>query len=336
VLTVHNAGFQGRFPAATLAELGLEGSGAALDAAGSVNFLKAGLAYADVVTTVSPRHAEELRTTLGGFGLHEDFHGLQDRLVGVLNGIDLERWDPATDPAIATRYSATDLSGKQICKALVQREAGLNERPNAPLLAMSARIVEQKGLDLVLGGTFDLVEQAQFVFLGKGEARYESELRRRAGATPDRIAFLPEFTDVLEHRVLAGADMLLMPSLYEPCGLTQMRAQRYGTLPVVRRVGGLVDTVEDGVTGFQFDEYSVAGLAAALHRAIAVYRNEAEWRALMRRAMARDVGWDRAAEQYRTIYGRVLASRGVARSPESTADRRRLARASVARAVLAG
>jgi starch synthase len=335
VLTVHNAGFQGRFPACTAADIGLGGPGAAGGEPDGFNFLKAGIAHTDVVTTVSPNHADELRTTLGGFGLHEDFIGLQDRLVGVLNGIDVRRWDPGTDPAIAARYSAGDLSGKQRCKAALQRETGLPERADVPLCAMSARMVEQKGLSLVLGGMLDRVEDAQFVFLGMGEARYEMQLRQRASAMPERVAYLPAFTDDLEHRVLAGGDVLLMPSLYEPCGLTQMRAQRYGTVPVVRRVGGLVDTVEDGVTGFQFEEYSVAALTAAVQRAAALYRDDAEWRSLMQRAMERDVGWDRAAAAYRAVYARAFDARGAARSAPAVGRRRATRRPAPASVALA-
>jgi len=315
VLTVHNAGFQGRFPLATLADLGLP-----LAPDGEVNFLRAGLAYADLVTTVSSTHALELRTALGGFGLHEVFLGLQDRLVGVLNGIDLDRWNPATDPAIVARYSAADLSGKAACKAALQTTWGLLERPDVAIVAMSARLVEQKGLDLVLASVPGLVEEAQFVFLGQGEPRYEAGLRGLAAAAPGRVAVLPEFNDVLEHRLLAGADMLLMPSLYEPCGLTQMRAQRYGTLPVVRRVGGLGETVVDGETGFVFNEYSEPALTTVLRRAIGEYRC-VQWQPRMRAAMACDFGWDRAAERYDAAYARALRVRGSRRALAPEAER---------------
>ncbi|MBI4419362.1 MAG: glycogen synthase, partial [Gemmatimonadetes bacterium] len=247
VLTVHNAGFQGHFARESLDEVGLPDSlydWRWLEWFGRVNWLKGGLAFADFATTVSSTHAHELRTEVGGFGLHEAFIALKDRFVGILNGIDVDIWDPAIDPHIPRTYTVDDLSGKQRCKAALQRAYGLPQRARTPLLGMSARLVSQKGLDLILGAHFLWAADAQFIFLGTGEERYESALREIAAAVPDQVAVETDFTDEREHRLLAGADVLLMPSLYEPCGLTQMRAQRYGALPVGRRVGGLADTIE--------------------------------------------------------------------------------------------
>jgi starch synthase len=265
------------------------------------------MAFADFVTTVSPTHAHELRTEAGGFGLHDAFIGLKDRFVGILNGIDTTIWDPSADPHIPSTYSAADLSGKAACKAALQRTYGLPERPRTALLGMSARLVSQKGLDLILGGLALMQVDAQFVFLGSGEARYHSALSEIAAAASDRVAVDFDFTDVREHQLLAGADILLMPSLYEPCGLTQMRAQRYGALPLGRRVGGLADTVEDEETGFLFDVYAPAALDRAIHRALALYEERDAWERHMRQAMARDFSWSCSVPRYLDVYRRARA-----------------------------
>ncbi|MBI3081511.1 MAG: glycosyltransferase, partial [Gemmatimonadetes bacterium] len=187
--------------------------------------------------------------------------------------------------------TADDLTGKQRCKAALQRAYGLPQRARTPLLGMSARLVSQKGLDLILGAHFLWAADAQFVFLGQGEKRYETALREIAAGVPDRVAVETNFTDEREHRLLAGADVLLMPSLYEPCGLTQMRAQRYGALPVGRRTGGLADTIEDEETGFLFDDYTPAALEQAVRRALGLYEEREAWERHMRQAMARDFSW---------------------------------------------
>jgi starch synthase len=316
VLSVHNGGFQGHFAPETMADLGIAPDLYTWDVFewySRMNVLKGGLAFSDLAVTVSPTHAQELRTPEGGFGLHEKFIELGDRLVGILNGIDPDAWNPATDPVIAAHYSREDLSGKRRCKAALQQACGLPQQAHTPVFGMSARLVAQKGLDIVLGADLLSMDDLQFVFLGSGERRYERALASLALAAPDRIAVEFNFTDRLEHRLLAGADALLMPSLYEPCGLTQMRAQRYGTVPVARRVGGLADSIEDGVTGLLFDEYTAEGLTDALQRAAAQYRDRAAWRALVRRAMAQRFGWQASAEQYLEVYRRALASRPASR-----------------------
>jgi starch synthase len=311
VLSVHNAAFQGSFPPETVDDLGLPRElydTRVLEAYGRMNFLKGGLSCCDLAVTVSPNHALELRTREGGFGLHGMFEALGDRLAGVANGIDVEIWDPAADAAIPSRYTRGDLSGKARCKAGLQRSCGLLETPSTTLFAMCTRLAEQKGLDLVLGA--DLLGQgdAQFVFVGHGEERYERALAGLAASAPDRIAFRPDFSDGLEHRLLAGADALLMPSLYEPCGLTQMRAQRYGTIPVARRVGGLVDTIDDGVTGFLFDDYARESFVAGVRLAATRHADGDRWREMVRQAMTRDFGWGAAAEQYVALYRRTRAT----------------------------
>lgn len=306
VLSVHNAGYQGMFGPEILDPLGLPPETyhwSRMEYYGKINWLKGGLAYADWVTTVSPTHAYELRTPAGGFGLHDFFIALGDRLVGILNGIDQDLWDPAHDLVIPVRYSCDDLSGKAECKADLQKAAGLPVNPGVPLVCMTARLARQKGFDLILGdGMLYRMHGAQFIFLGEGDPGYQHALAEVARTIPDRVAAYFEFTEEREHRLLAGADVLLMPSQYEPCGLTQMRAQRYGALPVVRRVGGLSDTVEDQVTGFVFDDFTTHALEVALRRAFALYPDRAGWERHMREAMGRDFGWERSARRYLALY----------------------------------
>jgi starch synthase len=313
VLSVHNAGYQGHFPEWTMPEIGLPYAlynHRQLEWYGRLNLLKGGLVFSDLVITVSPTHAHELRTTKGGFGLDGVFVALRDRLVGIVNGIDQEVWDPAHDVFIPRRYTADNLAGKKRCRVALQRATGLS-RWQAPIFALTARLVAQKGLDLILGDPGYFAFDAQYVFLGHGEERYEDMLTELAERAPSRIAVKLDFTDEFEHLLLAGADLCLMPSLYEPCGLTQMRAQRYGTIPVARRVGGLADTIEDGVTGFLFDDYTPADFMRAAMRAVDQYRETDSWEDMMREAMARDFGWEKSAARYITVYRRVLSQAAI-------------------------
>ncbi|CAN5800273.1 glycogen synthase GlgA [soil metagenome] len=308
VLSVHNAGYQGHFPESAMTELGLPPAlynHRQLEWHGRVNLLKGGLVFSDLAITVSPTHAHELRTEKGGFGLDGVFVAMRDRLVGIVNGIDQDVWDPATDPIIPRRYTADSLTGKKRCRITLQRATGLS-RWQAPIFALTARLVSQKGLDLILGDPGYFAFDAQYVFLGHGDEHYEAMLTELAERAPSRIAVKLDFTDEFEHLLLSGADMCLMPSLYEPCGLTQMRAQRYGTIPVARRTGGLADTIEDGVTGFLFDDYTPADFMRAAMRAVDQYRDGDGWEAMMREAMGRDFGWDKSAARYLTVYRRVL------------------------------
>jgi starch synthase len=311
VLTVHNAGYQGHFRTEALADIGLPWdtyNHHQMEWYGRVNLLKGGMAFADAVTTVSPSHAHELRTPAGGFGLHDHFISLRERFVGIVNGIDQGEWDPETDPYITARFSADDLSGKKRCKAALQRIFGLPQRARTPIFGMSARMVYQKGLDLILGSPRFLSLDAQFLFLGQGEKKYIDALSELAQRAPGRIGVETNFTSKQEHRLLAGADILVMPSQYEPCGLTQMRAQRYGALPVARKVGGLADTIEDGITGFLFDSFTTPDFLNACVRAIDHYNHPPVWQAMQREAMSRDFGWERSAARYLDLYRRVLQS----------------------------
>jgi starch synthase len=309
VLTVHNAGYQGHFPPEMMSDLGLPSSlynWRQLEWYGRVNMLKGGLVFADAVTTVSQTHAHELRTPAGGFGLDGVFRALRDRFIGITNGIDQRRWNPVSDRVIYCHYSAEALDGKERCRIALQQETGLRPMSGVPIFAMTARLVSQKGLDLILGDPGYFALDAQFLFLGAGEPRYEAALSAIAARAPSRISVQLRFTEDLEHKLLAGADMCLMPSQYEPCGLTQMRAQRYGTLPIARRVGGLADTIEDNVTGFLFDDYDAADFMRAAVRAVDQYKDPEAWRNMMREAMARDFGWEQSAAKYLNLYRRVV------------------------------
>ncbi|MEO8449641.1 MAG: glycogen/starch synthase [Gemmatimonadota bacterium] len=312
VLSVHNAGYQGHYSPSLLPELGLPWelfNYKQLEWYGKVNLLKGGLAFADAVVTVSPNHSKELRTPEGGFGLQEVFASLGERFTGILNGIDTGDWNPETDRQIAAHFSADDLSGKVACKLALQEHFRLRRDPKVAVFSMAARLVTQKGLDIVLGGSGMFGLDAQFVFIGAGEARFEHALHSLAGMMPDKVAVDTDFTDELEHILIGGADFLLMPCQYEPCGLTQMRAQRYGVAPVVRRVGGLADTVEDGVTGFVFDPYENDALLGAALRGLDTYRNPAEWRRMTHAAMGRDYSWERSVASYLAVYRRVVMER---------------------------
>ncbi|MFI5311411.1 MAG: glycogen synthase [Gemmatimonadales bacterium] len=305
VLSVHNAGYQGHFPQAAMQELGLPWELWRLDRLewyGHLNMLKGGLTMCDVAVTVSPTHAEELRTVEGGFGLDDTFRQLGSRLVGICNGIDQGVWDPATDTAISAHYARTDLAGKAACKDALQRTLGLPRRTDVPLIAMTARLVKQKGFDIILTSRRVRELDAQFVFLGTGEPWYHAALADLVRERPQAVAVEFGFTDILEHRLIAGADILLMPSLYEPCGLTQMRAQRYGALVIGRRVGGIRDTVEDGSTGFLFDAFDASALDAAFDRAVACFADRKAWARMVRCAMEMDFGWERSAALYGEAY----------------------------------
>jgi len=310
VLSVHNAAFHGHFSPEILRVIGLPDwlyDWPYLEWYGRVNYLKGGMAFADAVATVSPNHAAELRSAVGGFGLQEAFRALGDRLVGIVNGIDQTLWDPEHDSHLPVPYWIADLSGKRRCKASIQRAFGLPQHQDTPLCGMTGRLVTQKGLDLVVGNASLLSTGAQFVFSGHGEPRFETALTDMAAHSHQRMGVKIQFSERLAHRLIAGSDFFLVPSLYEPCGLTQMEAQRMGTIPIARRVGGLADTVEDGVTGFQFDAFEPRALADAVRRAIAVYRRPLRWERMIHEAMVRDFSWGPSAAAYTALYRRVVA-----------------------------
>jgi starch synthase len=309
VLSVHNAGYQGHFPASMLNDCGIPPEVYTYHHAewyGRINFLKTGLTFADMVVTVSPTHAQELRTAGGGFGVHEVFQQLGNRFTGITNGIDQSVWDPAVDDQITATYTVDDPSNKAKCKAALQRSFGLPQRRRTPLFGFTGRMVTQKGLDLMLNSHLVWNLDAQFVFLGAGESRYEDALLALARARPKHVGVQLDFTDRLEHRLMAGADLFLMPSQYEPCGLTQLRAQRYGALPIGRRVGGIADTVEDDATGFLFDEFTPGALDWGMSRALTRFADPLQWAPRMITAMRRDFSWELAAQRYAVVYRRAI------------------------------
>jgi len=316
VLTIHNLGFQGIFPSRDWPLLGLDPSFFTppfLEFFGQINFLKGALIFADKITTVSPSYAREIMTSEQGFGLEGVLRQRAADLVGILNGIDDQRWNPWTDPLIARRYGANSLSGKAHCKRSLQLTFGLPDRQGSALIAMISRLTAQKGFDLVQAIFDRLMERnVQFVLLGTGERRYEEFFRAQAARYPDRVGARIGFDEVLAHQIEAGADLLLMPSLYEPCGLNQMFSLRYGTLPIVRAVGGLKDSVEPydagaGTgTGFVFEPYDPQALLDTIDRALSVFRNERAWKALCRRAMSMDFSCEKSAKQYLDLYAQLV------------------------------
>lgn len=310
VYTVHNLAYQGLFPHEDSALLGLSAtfmSPAGLEYHGQLSFMKAGLKFADRITTVSPTYAHEIATHEFGCGLDGVIRSRGAAVSGILNGIDHEVWNPAADPAIAQRYDASQPQGKAACKAALQRESGLAEDPDTPLLLALSRLSSQKGLDLILSALPQILEQgAQLVVQGAGEPALEAAFRMAAAAHPGRVAVTIGYDEGRAHRVMAGADLIVVPSRFEPCGLTQLYGLRYGTLPVVRRVGGLADTVvdaaDDRATGFHFEHAAAGELAQAVRRAIAAWREPAQRRRMMSQAMAQDFSWHGPARQYLKLY----------------------------------
>jgi starch synthase len=317
VFTIHNLAFQGVFPATELAELDLDQDlyqEPALEYWGGISFLKGGINFADKITTVSPRYAQEILTPEFGFGFDGILMRRKRDLIGILNGIDTDRWDPEHDPHLPAPYSSRNLEAKALAKAALLREMGLpagGPELERPVIGMVSRLVDQKGLDLVPPVAEALMQLgAAFTVVGTGEPRYEAFWRRMASGHPDRVAAVIGFSEGLAHLVEGGADMFLMPSRFEPCGLNQMYSLRYGTVPIVRAVGGLDDTVQDydprtrKGTGFKFREYTPDAMLAAIRRALDVFTRPAEWRTLQAAGMGADHSWDASAREYVKVYRR--------------------------------
>ena len=314
VLTIHNLGFQGVFPAGHFALTGLPSqlfTPAGLEFYGSVNLLKGGLIFADALTTVSPTYSREIQTPEFGCGLEGVIRARQHVLHGIVNGIDAETWNPSKDPYLSAPYSLSDMSGKVTCKVALQRELGLH-RQKIPLLGVIARLTSQKGIDLVLEVIPELLElRVQMAILGTGETRYEEQVRQWADRYPGRIALRNLFDEGLAHRIEAGADLFIMPSRYEPCGLSQLYSLRYGTVPIVRQTGGLADTVvnytprsikEGRATGFSFTDTNSSSLLTCLLLALSVYRRKTEWQRIVATGMRQDLSWARSAETYARLF----------------------------------
>ncbi len=311
VFTIHNLAYQGQrsvrtLPLAGLTEGGLPEDGMGPGIAGSFNFMARGILFSDVVTTVSPTYAQEIMTTEYGERLDGLLRSKRDRVTGILNGIDPVAFDPATDPQLAANYDVSDVSGKRACKVALQQEVGLDVNEHRPLLGIVSRLVEQKGLDL-LGQVIPSLMQhtdAQLVVLGSGNANLQFVMHQHARAHRGRVATRIGFDAALAQRVYAGSDAFLMPSRFEPCGLGQMIALRYGSVPIARATGGLNDTVREGFegNGFRFHPYDAGHFADAIGRALYTYRDPESWALLRARGMREDNSWDHAAQQYSGVY----------------------------------
>ena len=322
VLTIHNLAFQGRFPRDLLGAIGLPDAAFTLDGVeyyGEIGYLKAGILFADAITTVSPTYATEIASETGGMGLGGLLAGRGDDLVGILNGIDTEVWNPATDALLPRRYDAGDPCARATNKAALQAAFGLEPLPDAPLFGVVSRLSEQKGLDLLLGALPDLCAAgAQLALIGTGEAWLEDGFRTAAARYPGQVGCRIAYDEATAHLVQAGCDALLVPSRFEPCGLTQLCALRYGAVPVVARTGGLADTVVDAneaavragaATGFVFAPIDPSGFAAVIRRVLAGYRDVPAWQAMQRAGMRADVSWDRPAQDYAALYRRLAERR---------------------------
>jgi len=317
VFTIHNNGYQGVFGAGVLPDLGLQGTEHHLHQGdlehGHINFLKTGMLYADLVTTVSPTYAREIQTPEYGVGLDELLRARRHTVAGILNGVDYQEWNPATDPLIPANYSPGDMRGKAECKRVLQEKLGLEVQAGRPLVGIVSRLVAQKGLDLVERVIPHLLAQRDFgmAILGSGEPRYEQFFHWLQQRFPGRVCFYRGYNTPLAHQIEAGADLFLMPSLYEPCGLNQMYSLKYGTVPVVRETGGLADSVvqidagNSSGTGVLFRDYDASGLAWAVNRGLDLYAKPKLWPKLVANGMAQDFSWERQGAIYVDHYHRL-------------------------------
>ncbi|HEY0956932.1 MAG TPA: glycogen synthase GlgA [Roseateles sp.] len=319
VFTVHNLAYQGLFPADRFSDLGLPPAHYAVEGVefyGQVSFMKAGLHFADAITTVSPGYAREIQTPEQGCGLDGLLRHRADALQGILNGVDYGLWSPVRDRSLARPFDADRPEGKADCKAALQRECGLDVKPEAPLFGIVSRLTEQKGLPLVLQALDDLLDAGgQLVVLGSGDARLEAEFAAAAARRPGQVAHRTGMDEGLAHRIYAGSDVVLVPSRFEPCGLTQLYGLSYGALPLVHRVGGLADTVVDTTledlaagtaTGFVFNAFTPDAYRRALRRAFALWSRPQYWARVRDAAMRQRFGWDEAARRYVEVYDGLL------------------------------
>ena len=332
LFTIHNMGYQGLFPPEALDSFGLGRdmfTPGGIEFYGRVNLLKAGLVFSDLLNAVSRRYSREIQTEEFGLGLDGVLRARSKDVFGILNGIDQEEWDPATDQYLAARYDHRDLAGKAACKADLQRAVGLRADPAAPLFGVISRLAEQKGMDLVADSLETILEVGgQFVLLGTGEPALEDRFRAAAVANPGRVAAVIGFDLALSHKIEAGADFFLMPSRYEPCGLNQMYSLRYGTIPIVRATGGLDDTVipynrrtGEG-NGLKFEAATADALCLAICRAAALYRNPAARQHLIANGMRGDFSWDRSAREYEALYREAARRRALSAQAEVPGMRR--------------
>ncbi|MFQ5441727.1 MAG: glycogen synthase GlgA [Thermodesulfobacteriota bacterium] len=317
VFTIHNAAYQGLFPAALYGELGIGRAlfvSEGLEAWGKLNLLKAGAAFADIITTVSPGYSVELQTPEYGCGLDGLFKKRSGALFGVLNGVDYGQWNPETDPLIPANYCPADMSGKSKCRMELLKRFGLKTGRGAPVMGMVSRIAEQKGFDILIEAIPRIMKMdTGVVILGSGDKKYEKLLGGLAKKYPGRLGVQMGFDDKLAHLIEAGSDIFLMPSRYEPCGLNQIYSLKYGTVPVVRATGGLKDTVREfpspRATGFKFKEYSSEALAGKVKEALTLFQDKKKWKALQASAMAEDFSWESSARKYIELYKAAIKNR---------------------------
>jgi starch synthase len=318
VLTIHNAGYQGWFPPQTMEKLLLPWDMFTFDKLeqyDTVDYLKGGIVYADAITTVSQKYAEEIQTAEFGNGLEGVLRQRSGDLFGILNGVDYDEWNPATDSHIAAHYSADNLAGKKECRRDLLHAFGLEGiSDDTAVIGVVSRFATQKGFDFIVEIMDKLVQEDMvLVILGNGEEYYERLLTEMASRYPAKVRVQIKFDDVMAHKIEAGADIFLMPSRYEPGGLNQIYSLKYGTVPVVRATGGLEDTIEEqpngGGNGFKFWGYSAEALLDALHRALSAFHNKKEWTAIMKRGMAQDFSWNAPAKEYERVYERVIQNR---------------------------
>jgi starch synthase len=310
VFTIHNLGYQGRFGPGAFPDLGLNPGWYTMEKLeyyGDVSYLKGGIVMSDWVTTVSPTYAREIQTPAGGLGFEGIMHSVRHRLSGILNGVDYGEWSPEVDQFIPANYSAENLEGKLVCKRALLEEFRLpTDNLDRPLIGIVSRFATQKGFDLIAGlGEFFAANDVQLVVLGSGEWRYEQLFQDWQRWLPHKVGIWVGYNNALAHRIEAGADMFLMPSLYEPCGLNQIYSLRYGTVPVVRATGGLDDTIQED-TGFKFEDYSIGALYDVLRNALGAWYNRGPWADRMRRGMAKDFSWNASARQYSALYKTLL------------------------------
>lgn len=315
VFTIHNIAFQGLFAESVFARTNLPEELNNIDGLeyyNQISFMKGGILFADQVTTVSPRYAEEIQTEAFGCGLDGVVQTRAEDLVGLINGIDTAIWNPSVDASLPARYSASDLKGKVKCRQALLKSHGLDPNFKGPVFGMVCRLAEQKGIDLLLANAdFFCQQNCRLIVLGKGEARYEEALRELVRQSPDKIALSMVLDETMSHLIEAGADFFVMPSLFEPCGLNQMYSQAYGTVPLTSEVGGLADTVVDADgdpakgTGLTFPP-TEEGLADALQRALLLYANATRYAAVQKRGMERDFSWKSAARAYEQLYQDIL------------------------------
>ena len=316
LLTIHNLGYQGLFWHLDwhLLNLGWEYfTPNFLEFYGKINFLKGGIVFSDIINTVSQKYSREIQTPEFGAGLEGILRTRKDALYGIVNGIDYDEWRPEADAHIPAHYGAGDLSGKAVCKAALQKAFKLPEDPDTPVVSSISRLTDQKGFDLVSEGLERMLSCGiQYILLGTGERKYHELLSELAQKHPQSFSLKIAYDNALAHLIEAGSDMFLMPSRYEPCGLNQLYSLRYGTLPIVRAVGGLEDTIEDepqrpeSRTGFKFRDYTVEAMLGALERALAAYRMPEAWRLMAVRCMKQDFSWEKSAEEYKALYEKAI------------------------------